>query len=126
MKIGEVARRIGVDEHVLRHWDDVGVVVPDRTPSGHRVYTEEHIRRLRIVQACRRIGMSLGEIRLVLHRGEAGRNEVIEQRLIWIRTQRAQLDDAESFLEHVIGCRHDLLTRCPECTRYAAGATGTG
>lgn len=119
MKIGEAARRIGVDDHVLRHWHETGVVVPDRTVSGHRVYTEEHIRRLRVVQACRGIGMSLPEIRHVLHRDEGGRVDVIRQRLRWIRSQRAQLEDAESFLEHVIGCKHDFLTRCPDCTRYA-------
>ena len=120
MKIGEVARWVGVDIHVLRHWHDMGVVVPDRAASGHRVYTEEHIRRLRIVQACQGIGMSLAEIRLVLHRDDEGRTEVIEQRLRWIRSQRAQLADAEKFLEHVIGCTHDFLTRCPDCTRYAS------
>ncbi|WP_188754292.1 helix-turn-helix domain-containing protein [Microbacterium album] len=120
MKIGEASRRVGVNAHVLRHWHDMGVVVPNRAPSGHRIYTEEHIRRLRIVQACQSVGMSLAEVRLVLHRDEAGRAEVIEQRLRWIRTQRAQLEDAEMFLEHVVGCAHDLLTRCPDCTRYAA------
>lgn len=64
--------------------------------------------------------MSLAEIRLVLHRSERGRSEVIEQRLKGIRAQRAQLEDAESFLEHVIDCTHDLLTRCPDCMRYGA------
>lgn len=120
VKIGEASRRVGVDDHVLRHWHDLGVVVPDRAASGHRLYTEEHIRRIRIVQACQSVGMSLAEIRLVLHRDEEGRSELIEQKLRWIRSQRAQLADAESFLEHVIGCRHDLLSRCPDCTRYAS------
>ena len=69
MKIGEASRRVGVDDHVLRHWHDLGVVVPDRAASGHRLYTEEHIRRIRIVQACQSVGMSLAEIRLVLHAG---------------------------------------------------------
>ncbi|HIY67296.1 MAG TPA: MerR family transcriptional regulator [Candidatus Agrococcus pullicola] len=120
MKIGEVAKRVGVDVHVLRHWHDMGVVVPDRAESGHRIYTEEHIRRLRIVQSCQSVGMSLAEIRLVLHRDEEGRAEIIDLRLRWIRLQRAQLEDAEKFLEHVIGCTHDFLTRCSDCTKYAS------
>lgn len=120
MRIGEAARRVGVDIHVLRHWDDVGVVVPDRAASGQRVYTEEHIRRLGIVRACQSVGMSLAEIRLVLHRDEEGRAEIIERRLQSIRSQRAQLADAEKFLEHVVGCTHDLVTRCPDCKRYPA------
>ncbi|MBB1031344.1 MerR family DNA-binding transcriptional regulator [Dietzia sp. SLG310A2-38A2] len=87
-KIGEVAGRVGVDIHVLRHWHDMGVVIPDRAASGHR--------------------------------DEEGRAEVIERRLHRLRSQRSQLEDAERFLEHVIGCTHDLLTRCPDCSRYAS------
>lgn len=120
MKIGEAAHRLGVAVHVLRHWDDVGVVVPDRTPSGQRDYSEEHLHRLRVLRACQGVGMSLPEIRQVLHRGEPERTSAIERRLQRIRTQRAQLEDAERFLVHVINCEHDLLTRCDSCTRYAA------
>ncbi|MCW4355934.1 MerR family transcriptional regulator [Hoyosella sp. YIM 151337] len=120
MKIGEAARRLGVAEHVLRHWDDVGAVVPDRTASGHREYSEEHLHRLQVLRACQSVGMSLPEIRHVLHRSEPGRTRVIERQLHRIRAQRAQLEDAERFLVHVITCEHDLLTRCEACTKYAA------
>ena len=64
--------------------------------------------------------MSLPEIRQVLHRGEPGRTEVIEQRIGWIQAQRHRLEQAERFLTHVVGCRHDLLTRCEDCRDYAA------
>ena len=119
MKIGEVARRLGVAVHVLRHWDDEGVVVPDRTPSGQREYTEEHVHRLRVLRACQGVGMSLPEIRQVLHRHEPERTGVIERRLHLIRTQRARLESAERFLVHVVDCEHDLLTRCERCGQYA-------
>ena len=120
MKIGDVGQRLGVAVHVLRHWDEQGVVVPDRTASGHRDYTEEHVHRLRVLQACQGAGLSLAEIRQVLHRDESGRTAVIERRLHRIRTQRATLEAAEKFLTHVIGCEHDLLTRCPDCAAYAS------
>lgn len=119
MKIGEVAHRLGVAVHVLRHWDDEGVVVPDRTPTGQRDYSEEHVQRLRVLRACQDVGMSLAEIRQVLHRGEPERTGVIERQLRRVRTQRAQLEDTERFLAHVVNCEHDLLTRCDACTRYA-------
>jgi MerR family transcriptional regulator, copper efflux regulator len=123
MKIGEVAERLGVAVHVLRHWDEQGVVVPERTAAGHRVYTEEQVYRLRVLQACQGAGMSLAEIRHVLHRNEDGRAAVIQQRLTRIQTQRAQLEAAETFLTHVVNCEHDLLTRCRDCTEYASGTT---
>ncbi|MCO1340209.1 MerR family transcriptional regulator [Kocuria polaris] len=122
MKIGEVAERLGVEVHVLRHWDDMGVVVADRTAAGHRQYTGEHVQRLRVLMRCREVGLSLAEIRGVLHRDEAGRRAVIEDRLGQIRKQRGELDAAESFLTHVLECRHSLLTRCPDCSEYAGSA----
>lgn len=126
MKIGEAARLVGVPVHVLRHWDDMGVVVPERTTSGHRVYSDEHLYRLRVLQACQDVGMSLSEIRLVLHRREAGRTTVIERQLHRIRSQRSQLESAERFLVHVLDCKHDLLTRCPSCAAYATDRRGAG
>ncbi|WP_093357411.1 MerR family transcriptional regulator [Pseudonocardia ammonioxydans] len=119
MRIGEAARRLGVAVHVLRHWDAEGVVVPDRTPAGHREYTEEHLHRMRVLRACQEVGLSLAEVRLVLHRDEASRASVIEHHLARIRRQRAHLDATETFLAHVVACEHDLLTRCPACSAYA-------
>ncbi|MGC2941903.1 MerR family transcriptional regulator [Brevibacterium sp. FAM 24638] len=119
MKIGDAAAQLGVATHVLRHWEHEGVVVPDRTASGHRDYSDEQLGRCRTVLSCQGVGMSLAEIRLILRRGEAGRAEVIAARLSAIRAQRTALDSAETFLLHVRECRHDLMTRCPECSEYA-------
>ncbi|MDV6305559.1 MerR family transcriptional regulator [Rhodococcus cerastii] len=119
MKIGEVARELDVPTHVLRHWDDAGVVVPERLPSGHRDYSEEHVRRLRVLRACQGVGISLADVRLILHRDEQERTAVIAEHLARIRRHRAQLDNAERFLAHVIDCTHDLLTRCAQCSEYS-------
>ena len=126
MKIGDAAQQLGVAVHVLRHWDAEGVVVPDRSPSGHREYTEEHLTRLRVLRGCQGVGMSLPEIRQVLNRAEPGRAEVIEQRIGSIQAQRRQLEHAERFLTHVVDCRHDLLTRCEGCSGYAATTAHAG
>ncbi|WP_099021711.1 MerR family transcriptional regulator [Mycolicibacterium palauense] len=123
MRIGEAARRVGVATHVLRHWEEVGVVVPDRSAAGHRDYTDEHLHRLRILRACQGVGMPLAEIRLLLHRDEPGRTTVIERHLCAIQGRQAQLAAAERFLTHVVDCRHDLVTRCPECSAYGDPAT---
>lgn len=125
MKIGDVAQELDVPTHVLRHWDDVGVVVPERLPSGHRDYSEEHMRRLRVLRACQGVGISLADIRLILHRDESERTVVIAEHLARIRRQRAELDRAERFLAHVIDCTHDLLTRCPRCSAYSDTQDGS-
>lgn len=39
-RIAGAADQLGVATHVLRHWEDVGVIVPERLSSGHRVYDD--------------------------------------------------------------------------------------
>ena len=56
MRIGEAATQLDVATHVLRHWEDEGVVVPRRSVSGHREYDEEHLVRCRIVRSCQAAG----------------------------------------------------------------------
>lgn len=95
----------GVATHVLRHWEDESVVVPDRSAAGHWLYAAEHLARCRIVLSYLGVGMSLADIRSVLHRGAVGRAEVIGTRISAIRAPRSSLDSAEKFLLHVRQCR---------------------
>ena len=37
--VGELAERVGLATHVLRHWEDVGLLSPVRDGSGYRRYT---------------------------------------------------------------------------------------
>jgi DNA-binding transcriptional MerR regulator len=51
----------------LYHYDEIGLLrAGERTPSGHRRYTERDLRRLYRVRALRSIGLSLDEIAGVL------------------------------------------------------------
>jgi DNA-binding transcriptional MerR regulator len=50
-RIGELARRVGLSEHVLRAWERrYQLIQPTRTPSGYRLYStadEHRIRQMR-------------------------------------------------------------------------------
>ena len=47
--ISQAAETLGVSVPTLRSWERrYGMVVPQRTPGGHRRYTEEDIDRLRV------------------------------------------------------------------------------
>jgi len=45
-KIGQVAKLLSVSIETLRSWDKKGIVVPKRTPTGHRYYTQEQVDEL--------------------------------------------------------------------------------
>jgi DNA-binding transcriptional MerR regulator len=62
LRIGELSRRVGVSEHVLRAWETrYGLLAPLRTPGGFRLYsaTDEH--RVRRMQAHLAAGLSAAE-----------------------------------------------------------------
>ena len=53
--IGEAARLIGVSPGLLRLWEREGLILPRRTPGGHRFYTGEDLLRLRRIAHLRRV-----------------------------------------------------------------------
>ena len=65
-KVGELARATGLTIRALHHYDDIGLLVPSRTGSGHRLYLRDDVERLYRVLALRSVGMSLDEIKAVL------------------------------------------------------------
>ncbi len=46
LRISEVARRVGISSSALRAWESLGLVVPQRTESRYRLYTEGDVRIL--------------------------------------------------------------------------------
>ena len=42
-RIGDAAATLAVATHVLRHWEDVGLLRPRRLSSGHRAYDDQTI-----------------------------------------------------------------------------------
>lgn len=50
-KLGEFAALAGVSTKSLQRWDKNGVLVADRTDGYHRSYTDDHLRKLRQLQA---------------------------------------------------------------------------
>lgn len=64
MRIGEVSDRTGLSLRTIRHYGEIGLVVPsDRSPGGFRFYTEADVARLELVKSLRPLDLSLDQIR---------------------------------------------------------------
>lgn len=51
-KIGQAAKEVGLKTYVLRFWEtEFDKLQPVRTPTGQRMYTEEHIGLLRTIKS---------------------------------------------------------------------------
>lgn len=68
MNIGEFARLGGVSIRMLRHYDDLGLLRPERVDqsNGYRQYGAKQLERLRRLLALRDLGFTLAEIRGLL------------------------------------------------------------
>jgi DNA-binding transcriptional MerR regulator len=59
VRIGELSRRVGVSDHVLRAWERrYGLLSPVRTESGYRLYSEDDERRIMRMRALLAKGLS--------------------------------------------------------------------
>ena len=66
-RIGEVSERTGLTRRTLRHYDDLGLLVPAQRSSGdYRLYDEADLVRLLQIQNLKAIGLGLTEIADVL------------------------------------------------------------
>jgi methanogenic corrinoid protein MtbC1 len=62
LRIGELSRRLGVSDHVLRAWERrYGVLRPVRSAGGFRLYSEADLDRVRRMQAHLAQGLSAAE-----------------------------------------------------------------
>src|SRR5690349_17698717 len=62
VRIGELGRRVGLSEHVLRAWERrYGLLRPERSPGGYRLYSAADERRIRRMQAHLAAGLSAAE-----------------------------------------------------------------
>jgi DNA-binding transcriptional MerR regulator/quercetin dioxygenase-like cupin family protein len=65
-RIGAVAGLLGVSPSALRLWERQGLIQPERTASGYRVYTEADMVRLRYIRGMRRQHLNAPGIRRLL------------------------------------------------------------
>src|SRR5690242_15840520 len=62
LRIGELSRRLGVSDHVLRAWETrYGLLQPVRTEGGFRLYSAADEARVRQMQAHLANGLSAAE-----------------------------------------------------------------
>jgi len=67
MRIGELARRAGVTQRTIRHYESIGLMPPgEREGNGQHYYTEASLEQLRKINQLKKLGLSLDEMREVV------------------------------------------------------------
>ena len=117
MSIGEMARRVGLETHVLRHWEDVGLLRPGRDAADRRRYTRDDLVRIAVIRRSKDAGMSLGQVLVMLDAEAADRHRVLKEHIADLDRRMAEMERSRHMTEHALRCRaHDIAT----CPRFKA------
>ncbi len=110
LKIGEVAKEIGVSVKAIRFYEKIGLIpAPDRLfSSGYRLYTERDVRRLRLIKRVKLLGLRLSQIQEIVKslKGEGCDCNRIQPRLQKLVDE--QLEEIDRKLRELILLRTEL------------------
>ena len=118
--VGDLAGRFGLAAHVLRHWEDVGLLTPARDSSGRRRYGQDEVVRVAVIIRSKAAGMSLEQIAVMLDADAADRHAVLQAHLDDLERRMQEMERSREMTEHALRCgAHDIAT----CPRFKAAVT---
>ncbi|WP_043624765.1 MerR family transcriptional regulator [Nonomuraea candida] len=97
MRIGELVRRTGVSERLLRYYEEQGLLHPARLPSGYRDYDEAHVEAVHRIRCLLAAGLSTSTIAILLPCVEARAGRLAPtcpEALGRLRAERDRIDQA--------------------------------
>ena len=128
MNISTTASMTGLPAKTIRSYEEIGLVVPDRSPNGYRRYDADHVHRLAFIQRARGLGFGIDECRGLLslyddkHRASADVKRIAEEKIEEIDRKLAELNAMRATLTHLAhNCHGDDRPDCPILDDLAAG-----
>ena len=98
-RVHQFAALAGVTTKTLHHYDRIGLLTPNRTGAGYRVYGAADLVRLQQIVALKFIGLSLQRIRAVLEDGVLPLAEALDAQRAALRERRDHIDRAIAALD---------------------------
>jgi DNA-binding transcriptional MerR regulator len=107
IRIGEVARGAGVSVRAVRYYEQQGLLTPERSPSGQRLYRQDAIPLVRFFQQMYAAGLTSRRITELLPCWDAGHADADQRAMLRVERERIQakiedLQAARDRLDEVI------------------------
>ncbi len=99
--------------HVLRYWEDEGLLSPARDSADRRRYGETDLVRVAVIVRNKAAGMSLEQIRILLDAEARDRHRVLEQHLVDLDRRVAEIESSRAMTLHALECRSHDIANCP-------------
>ncbi|WP_027285169.1 Cu(I)-responsive transcriptional regulator [Rubritepida flocculans] len=119
MNIGEAAAASGVSAKMIRHYETLGLIRPERRANNYRRYTERDVAVLRFIRHARELAFPLSEVKRLLALWQDSSRQSAEVQRIAMSHVEALEEKARSLQAVAASLRH-LARACagdhrPEC-----------
>ena len=113
LKIGEVAKRAGVNLQTIHYYERRGLLAkPPRSESNYRAYPEDAVLRVRFIKRAQELGFTLKEIKELLSLRAAPRSRCADVR----SRAEAKVQDIDSKIRTLRAMRKALTKLIGECS----------
>lgn len=121
LTVGALSKRTGCNIETIRYYERIGLMPkPPRTVGGHRIYDQDHLKRLNFIRRSRALGFTLDQIRGLLGLVDGGDYTCAEVKALTvghrdeIRQKIADLATLERVLtEMAAQCEGGVVPDCP-------------
>lgn len=112
--IGDTAAKFGLDTHVLRHWEDKGLLQPARDGADRRLYDDDDLVRIAVILRGKAAGMTLDQIGVLLSDDHGPkRHAVLQEHIADLDRRMEEMQLSRAMAVHAFECEAHDLTRCP-------------
>ena len=119
LPIGEIASRAGLSVPTIRYYESRNLITSERTSGNKRLFRRYTLRRLAIISAGQRVGLTLTEIAEALAELPSDRapsqdqwHQLSTQWALMVARRIRQLEKLQGSLDECIGCGCLSLKKC--------------
>lgn len=103
MKVKEVADLVGISVRTLHHYDEIGLLTPEKTTeAGYRIYSEENLETLQQILFFKELGFPLKKIKEIIDSPTFEREEALELQRKMLLERKDRLDKMIVTIEKTI------------------------
>lgn len=120
MNIGQAASATTLPEKTIRYYEEIGLVTPNRSANGYRVFSDQHIHTLHFLAKARGLGFTVEDCRILLTlysdhaRASADVKMIAAKHVAAIEQKIKELQSMHATLTHLINtCAGDGRPDCP-------------
>ncbi|MCI3240650.1 MerR family transcriptional regulator [Streptomyces spinosisporus] len=103
IRIGEVARAAGVSARAVRYYEQQGLLISERSPSGQRLYRQDAVTLVRFFQQMYAAGLTSRRIAELLPCWDSGHTDAEQRAMLRAERDRiqAKVDDLQAALDRL-------------------------